>query len=613
MGAQPSTGRGLSGHANQGRGGAQPNQGNMDLADAIPELFRFMTGDGSGEEEVPAQKGQRLARPGQAEQVVDRRRQASSPAAAGQPLSATPVAARQPLSAVTTGEAPSPARAPHGCGSPQEGNTLLQQTPPSGVGATLVQSPLRANVLVPPRQTPPRTLSAAVASTSPKEEAGSYNVGDLVEIWSKSQQTWCRGSVEKSEGAWVHIAYAGLEGQPMSKIMPNGHEEIRLPSSGHAQGIENTNVQNVPARLAPPSKAPWDPGFTPPEAPPRPQDCASPQPPAQSPFRSPLHALQLGSPMPQEPERMATLSEQGPVDVPRQLFNLPGLAIQPDNIFKAGAAMPPPISPTPPAPDAFSNLAGGMDLLGSIRHQRQQTGIGQQPFQANTGFAQGYQGFQANTGLSQFPQRWQGNLCHSPSQPQSMAITPGALGTMGSSCATGQSPPQKQKYNEPEISNRVPLVAGVERIDPEVVQQLIQSNTGVLIDLRGDDRAVGMVPGAIHIQAIDSIPFLQKIPGMLQRFQNQPLVVFTCQYSAHRAPQCANWYREQADPQQRVAIMSGGFRGWEAMGLPVESTGSGDAKYAADAYALLQGVQFAHKPPVAFGGQAVGFAQQRFG
>merc|ERR1712066_1197979 len=66
------------------------------------------------------------------------------------------------------------------------------------------------------------------------------------------------------------------------------------------------------------------------------------------------------------------------------------------------------------------------------------------------------------------------------------------------------------------------------------------------------------------------------VPSLVQEWADQGLVVFTCQYSAHRAPQCANWYRQQAHPQQRVGILCGGFRGWEAMGLPVQDATMGE-------------------------------------
>jgi rhodanese-related sulfurtransferase len=198
-------------------------------------------------------------------------------------------------------------------------------------------------------------------------------------------------------------------------------------------------------------------------------------------------------------------------------------------------------------------------------------------------------------------------LSHSPSQAQSfngsgasgvplqssVAIPPGALMPNFTHAAAGaiSSSAPASKYVPPEVPNVVPLASGVERIEPEVVQQLLQQRACVLVDVRGEDRCVGLIPGAICEPAIDSTPFYQKLPVLVHRFQRESLVVFTCQYSAHRAPQCANWYREQAEPRQRVAILNGGFRAWEGHGLPVES-GGGDSG-AADAYALKQGAQFA--------------------
>lgn len=419
-------------------------------------------------------------------------------------------------------------------------------------------------------QTPTRDRGGARGSAaSPAQEAGRdlFKVGDLVELWSKSQQTWCRGSIDKVEGSWVHIAYASSEGQPMTKIMPNGHEELRVPK----QGNENANLQNMPM-----AQSGWDPSCSPP---PRP-DMMSP-----SPARSPLHDLQSQqSPMPPEAPQ-----EQGPPT--GGLFNLPGLGL-PD-LLRIGA---PPSGPGANSPDAFANLAGGMDLLGSVRMQRQQRPAPSTPL--------GYEASMGLTPTQSSPQAWQGGLAQSPSQPShSLSCAPGALGG-----GPASQTPTRKKYVEPnDVTNRVPLASGVERIEPEAVHQMLQSNACVLVDLRGNDRAVGLIPGSIHIQAIDETPFMQKIPGMLQRFQSMPLVVFTCQYSAHRAPQCANWYREAADPRQRVAILSGGFRAWEGNGLPVETTGTGD-KYAADAYALLQGVQFVHKAP----GVGAGLTPQRW-
>jgi rhodanese-related sulfurtransferase len=136
-------------------------------------------------------------------------------------------------------------------------------------------------------------------------------------------------------------------------------------------------------------------------------------------------------------------------------------------------------------------------------------------------------------------------------------------------------------------------VENVENIDPKTVHDLLHSMQCLLVDLRGEDRAAGLIEGAVHEPAIDNVPFPTKVPKLVQQWADQSLVIFTCQYSAHRAPQCANWYRQKASPRQRVAILSGGFRGWEAMGLPVQSLASGERAHAADEAAKQLGTRFA--------------------
>lgn len=152
---------------------------------------------------------------------------------------------------------------------------------------------------------------------------------------------------------------------------------------------------------------------------------------------------------------------------------------------------------------------------------------------------------------------------------------------------------QSQAYVPPACPNRVPTVPGVEHFDPRDVYRMLGEGSGMLIDLRGEDRAAGLIEGAVHVPAIDQVPFLTKIPELIQIWRDQPLVVFTCQYSAHRAPQCANWYRSAASPNQRVGILSGGFRGWESLGLPVQSLASSrEAAKVFDDMAMQIGTQF---------------------
>ncbi|CAE8600658.1 unnamed protein product [Polarella glacialis] len=148
--------------------------------------------------------------------------------------------------------------------------------------------------------------------------------------------------------------------------------------------------------------------------------------------------------------------------------------------------------------------------------------------------------------------------------------------------------------NTTPIPNTVPTVEGVDHLHPLEVAHLLSCRGCILVDVRGEDRKSGLIGGAVHEPAIGDIPFVTRAPALAQRWAGETLVVFTCQYSAHRAPQCANWYRPHAGPGQRVAILEGGFRGWEAAGLKVTlATPDALESTMADAYALEVGMNFA--------------------
>jgi len=150
----------------------------------------------------------------------------------------------------------------------------------------------------------------------------------------------------------------------------------------------------------------------------------------------------------------------------------------------------------------------------------------------------------------------------------------------------------RQVYVPPPCPNRVPTIAGIDHIDPITVYSLLHDKKCLVIDLRGEDRAAGLIEGAIHVPAIDKVPFLTRVPDLVRQWADEKLVIFTCQYSAHRAPQCANWYRQQANPAQQVGILSGGFRGWESVNLPVQCLASVTEAQVADEKALQLGSQF---------------------
>jgi len=160
---------------------------------------------------------------------------------------------------------------------------------------------------------------------------------------------------------------------------------------------------------------------------------------------------------------------------------------------------------------------------------------------------------------------------------------------------------QRRVLNLPIFPHTVPNATGVETLDPDDVFKLLKNRHCILVDVRDEDRAAGIIEGSIHVPAIDKVPFYDKVPNLVKQFTSVSMVVFTCQYSAHRGPQCANWYREKAPQHQRVAILAGGFRHWEALGLPVSTAATKDEEaQKADEFAVNQGVQFVkqHVPKV---------------
>jgi len=139
------------------------------------------------------------------------------------------------------------------------------------------------------------------------------------------------------------------------------------------------------------------------------------------------------------------------------------------------------------------------------------------------------------------------------------------------------------------LPNTVPCMSGVERLAPEIVFELLKCHQCVLLDTRGDDRSSGCIEGAVHVPAISAVPFAKRVPEMMEMFGDKTMVVFHCQYSCHRAPTCANTFRRLAHPSQQVAVLDGGFRGWESAGLPILKASG--VRQVCDAHALRQGDQ----------------------
>lgn len=145
------------------------------------------------------------------------------------------------------------------------------------------------------------------------------------------------------------------------------------------------------------------------------------------------------------------------------------------------------------------------------------------------------------------------------------------------------------------LSDEVALVQGVETLSPQLVNQLLKSRTCRLIDLRGADRAAGLIRGAESMPAFcTQAPFPARLPELVNRCEQDRLIVFFCQFCKHRAPCCANLFRQQTDSagntMQRVAIMDGGFRAWQKAGLPVHGECKPSEQATADAFALSEGM-----------------------
>jgi len=166
---------------------------------------------------------------------------------------------------------------------------------------------------------------------------------------------------------------------------------------------------------------------------------------------------------------------------------------------------------------------------------------------------------------------------------------------MGARLAVVRSIPARSDLDvettAPAYTDGVPLLDSVEKLSAELVADLLKTHKCRLVDVRGADRCVGLIDGAMHVPAISvDAPYTARLPDLVNEWKNDRLIIFFCQFCKHRAPYCANLYRDQCDSMQRVAIIEGGFRAWQSKGLPVQDGGGTIAERAtADAFALHQG------------------------
>jgi rhodanese-related sulfurtransferase len=177
----------------------------------------------------------------------------------------------------------------------------------------------------------------------------------------------------------------------------------------------------------------------------------------------------------------------------------------------------------------------------------------------------------------------------------------------------------------------------------------------IVIDLRGQDRACGAIPGTKNIPAMD---LLKEIGKYVKDFEEKQIVAFFCQYSAHRAPtaagcmcsntlsyyiiyniyilyyiyiilyiyilcvfycflisrvyhnpskatlsagenqsnKVANFFRKSCPSKQRVMILEGGYRGWEAHDLPIQQMEAALSQKACDELAVKIGKDVSKLP-----------------
>ena len=98
------------------------------------------------------------------------------------------------------------------------------------------------------------------------------------------------------------------------------------------------------------------------------------------------------------------------------------------------------------------------------------------------------------------------------------------------------------------------------QIDPEQLEQLRQTSTVALLDVRTDPEVTrGLIAGSKHIP-------LNQLPGRYQELDPHVLLVVYCQSGARSAQACA-WLAERGFEQ--VRNLQGGLLAWARAGLPL--------------------------------------------
>jgi rhodanese-related sulfurtransferase len=100
----------------------------------------------------------------------------------------------------------------------------------------------------------------------------------------------------------------------------------------------------------------------------------------------------------------------------------------------------------------------------------------------------------------------------------------------------------------------------VSQIDPEHLEQLRQTGSVALLDVRTDPEvARGLIAGSKHIP-------LNQLPGRYQELDPQVLLVVYCQSGARSAQACV-WLADRGF--EHVNNLQGGVLAWARAGLPL--------------------------------------------
>lgn len=86
-----------------------------------------------------------------------------------------------------------------------------------------------------------------------------------------------------------------------------------------------------------------------------------------------------------------------------------------------------------------------------------------------------------------------------------------------------------------------------------------------VVDLRSSDYAGGHIRGSMNLFPID---FTENIDSVVARLQHKRTVVFHCQHSLHRGPQCAYAYQKriaELGRMQQVLVLRGGWNRWKEL------------------------------------------------